>query len=392
MERVESPLPPSFAALLSGPCLAVCCGRMPGQTPDISGTCHAFFAYDIALAIRLDKATTLCTQETEREALSGKRRTPSSFQYRPTPVRVIQTGEPVKFGDVATLPRIELTIFDFGAVSVSYQIPLSGPLQGLLTLSDLLYENQALMQDSRRRVADLLWMIRDAVDKPHIADFVEDYAIFEIRNSTSKAEDPELLIAANRLLLAQILRSETGDLSEQEVNDALATRIAYSPYEATIIDWNAAIVLFQRDADDTRAVLEYANVELLELRNLDNQLDDVLDRSYEQFSRPERRARFGLPGRGIRRIAELQVEGAILFEGVNNALKLVGDQYLARVYRRAAERLHLPEWDASIIRKLETAESIYQKLADRQTTRRMEALEWIVIVLIALEIMLAIFH
>ncbi len=363
---------------------------MPPDAPTISGMCHAFFAYDIALAVKLDAAATLCSQETEREVLSSKRRTPSSFQYHPTPVRVIQNGEPVKFGDVATSPRIELTIFDFGAVSVAYQIPLSGSLQSLLTLSDHLYENQALLQDSRRRVADLLWSIRDAVDKPHIADFVEDYAIFEIQEATPA--DPDTLIGSNRQLLAQILRSETGGLSEQEVAEALSSRIGYSPREATIVDWNAAIVLFQEDAEDTRAVLEYANVELLEMRNLDNQLDDVLDKSYQQFQRPEWAIRFGLPSRGIRRISELQVDSAILFEGVNNALKLVGDQYLARLYRCAAERLHLPEWDASIIRKLETAESIYQKLTDRQTTRRMEALEVIVIVLILLEIVLAFVH
>ncbi len=363
---------------------------MPGTSPDIVGTCHAFFAYDIALAVRLDAAATLCSQETEREVLSGKRRTPSSFQYHPTPVKVIQRGEPIKFGAVETLPRVELTIFDFGAVSVAYQIPLSGDLKGLLTLSDLLYENQALMQDSRKRVADLLWSIRDAVDKPHIADFVEDYSIFEIREAGMV--DPDVLIDSNRQLFAQILRSETSELSEQEVSEALSSRIGYSPREATIVDWNAAIVLFQEDAEDTRAVLEYANVELLEMRNLDNQLDDVLDKSYQQFQRPERWIRFGLPSRGIRRISELQVDSAILFEGVNNALKLVGDQYLARLYRCAAERLHLPDWDASIIRKLETAESIYQKLTDRQSTRRMEALEIIVIVLILLEIVLAFVH
>ena len=71
------------------------------------------------------------------------------------------------------------------------------------------------------------------------------------------------------------------------------------------------------------------------------------------------------------------------------ALKLIGDQYLSRLYKLAADRLHLPEWDASILRKLETAESIYQKLSDRAATRRMEMLEWIIIILIAVSTVLA---
>jgi hypothetical protein len=96
----------------------------------------------------------------------------------------------------------------------------------------------------------------------------------------------------------------------------------------------------------------------------------------------------GATGPDLRRVGAMQVESAILFEGVNNALKLLGDQYLARVYRLVSGRFHLAEWDASILRKLETLESIYQKLADSSTSRRMEVLEWIIILLIALSIIL----
>jgi hypothetical protein len=130
-------------------------------------------------------------------------------------------------------------------------------------------------------------------------------------------------------------------------------------------------------------------VELLELRWLDDQLDRVLDHSYDTLARRGGEGRWRrsfplIPDREVRRIAQLQMDSALLFEGVSNALKLIGDQYLARLYRLAAQRLHLPEWDATILRKLQTAESIYQKLTDQATTRRLEVLEWIIIVLIAL--------
>jgi uncharacterized Rmd1/YagE family protein len=83
------------------------------------------------------------------------------------------------------------------------------------------------------------------------------------------------------------------------------------------------------------------------------------------------------------------VDSAILFERVTNTLKLIGDQYLARVYRLASERFHLAAWDAGIIRKLETLDSIYGKMADRAATRRMEVLEWIIIVLFAISIIIS---
>src|SRR2546425_9722648 len=68
------------------------------------------------------------------------------------------------------------------------------------------------------------------------------------------------------------------------------------------------------------------------MRFLDQQLDDALERAYETLMR--RRARlFGLGQYRpeLRRLARLQLDGAILFEQVTNALKLVGEQYLARV-------------------------------------------------------------
>jgi len=61
------------------------------------------------------------------------------------------------------------------------------------------------------------------------------------------------------------------------------------------------------------------------------------------------------------------------------------------VYRLVSGRFHLAEWDASILRKLQTLESIYQKMSDFVGTRRMEILEWIIILLITVSIVLPFF-
>ena len=90
----------------------------------------------------------------------------------------------------------------------------------------------------------------------------------------------------------------------------------------------------------------------------------------------------------LRRFASVQTDTAVMFEGVNNAIKLLGNQYLARFYRLAADRLALPAWQASVQRKLEATESLYQKMSDATSTRRLETLEWVIIVLIAVSILL----
>jgi hypothetical protein len=301
---------------------------------------------------------------------------------------VTEEADPVTLGPFTTLPAVDMLVYDFGALSVCYTIPLRGSFADLLTLSESLYDNAALLADSRQRVVHLVSVIRSAVTRAAIADFVETYSIFEI-SSLDPPLPPDVIFESHAHETAQILRSERAALSTEEVRDATAHRISFGPDDLAVIDWEAAI-LFDRDAVDVRDVLEFANVELLEMRWLDQQLDAALDRAYEALSRQtwRRLVTPGGTGTDVRRIGAMQVESAILFEGVNNALKLLGDQYLARVYRLASERFHLAEWDGSILRKLETLESIYQKMSDFASTRRMEVLEWIIILLITFSIVL----
>ena len=350
------------------------------------GVCYALFAYDAGLAIDLDESERRITAMKQRASIRHKHRAPKYFNYRPPPLRVTQEGTPITLGSFRTTPYVDAVLYDFGAVSVTYQIPLQGPLTRLVSLSEELYESDALSADSRRWVERLLAVIAPAVTRAELTDFVETYVIFEIAALAPPCPPSDLYTSYAREV-AQILRAERAVPSDQEVSDALGHRISFSAEDVTFIDWDAALIA-DREAEDVRAVLEFANVELLEMRYLDQQLDDALDESYDTLSR-----RYGLwlPGAtraDLRRIGQLQVDNAVLFEGVNNALKLLGDQYLARVYRLVSERFHLAEWDASILRKLQTLESIYQKLSDQAANRRTEALEWIIIALIAAEILI----
>ncbi len=351
-----------------------------------AGRVHVCFAYDIGQAIDLVAAERRITADKQRSTIRHRRRAPAYFEYAPAPLRVTQPVAPLRIEAWVTEALVDAVLFDFGAVSVRYSIPLHGPLVELRTLSDALYDHPGLLAGSRAVVRQLLDAVAPAVSRAALADLVEDYALYHLERLSPGCSPAELL-TDHRLLLAQLLRAENVLLSPQEVDDALSCRIAFGPDDLTVIDWNAALVVGP-GAEDVLTVLEFANVELLELRFLDDRLDEALDQSYEVLAR-RFRGRFRLePGRGadLWRIGRLQVDHAMLYEGVNNALKLVGDPYLARVLRLAGTRFHLPDWDASILRKLQTLDSIYQKLADRAAARRMELLEWIIILLIALSI------
>src|SRR5439155_10770563 len=161
-------------------------------------------------------------------------------------------------------------------------------------------------------------------------------------------------------LLAHLVHLESGSLSPEEVAEALRLYLRYGPDDLLVADW-AAAVLIDRDCAETLEAIEYANMQLLEFRHIDNRLDESLAAAY-RLIHPLTRS--WMPfwrshARPLRAMGELKVEANDLFERTGNVLKLIGDPYMARVYRMLAARFHLEVWEKSIQRNLVVAEGVY---------------------------------
>jgi hypothetical protein len=357
-----------------------------------AGAVHLLFAYDIGQWIDLPACARMIKDATEPARIEHRGNVPSYFQYDPPPLRVVQRIAPMEVGGRRTTGSVETVLFDFGAVSVRYEVPLEGSLEDVAEYSCRLEETSAFAEDAVRRIDDLIRVVGSAVQNLHFRRRAEDYLVFRLR-VLDRPLGADELVRGREGLIARILRGERGELSLEEVEDAVGSRISYARDDVTLVDWRAAVVVAE-EAEDVRSVLEFANVQLVEMTYLDDQLDGYLDRIYEALAvggwRP-----FGFAGTtraDLKRVARMQVDSVILYERITNALKLLGDQYLARLYRLVAKRFHLGEWDASLLRKLETIESLYGKLFDRASTNRMELLEWLIILLFVVSIVLPLLH
>jgi hypothetical protein len=244
-----------------------------------------------------------------------------------------------------------------------------------------------LVAAARLVIAPWLERIRPMVVEFEPSAFSEEYVVFQLGE-----QSPEWL-GAHTDWIAGLVRLEGGPLSPEEVREATRLSLSYSPTDRVTLDWAAGFVA-DRVCTDTLQVIEFANVQLLEFRHIDDRLDDRLEAAY-RLIRPERRSRWKpavwrLHGDAVRQIREMEIEATSLFERVDNALKLIGDHYLARVFEVASTRFHLRGWQQSIRRKLETVGDVYDRLVQQAGGYRMEALEITVVVLIALEIVLAV--
>lgn len=376
--------------------------HVTAPAPPIEGVCLAMFAFDIGFQIDLDAARARLVDAAPYRVLRGRRHAPTWFDYAPSPLRAMKESTPVEVGGeggggvggVGSAGRclseaaVELVVYDFGATLVTFRFPFSS-IDQMRTLGGALYDNQALEEAARAHVERTLAELGEAVDRPVLRDVVEDYTVFTVTHWPTN-DRPEAIVERHAQAVAQAIEGECDEvLAQAEVQRTLEGRLSYTPSDLAIIDWNGA-VLFDRDPHDVVMLLQHANVELLELRVLDEELDELLDSADEALAAAARERFWPTVARRpvLMKYASLQTDAAVLFEGVNNAIKLMGHQYLARLYRLAAGRLDLPSWQASVQRKLNAADSVYAKLSDAADTRRMEVLEIIIILLIMISIIL----
>jgi hypothetical protein len=279
------------------------------------------------------------------------------------------------------------TIFDFAAVSIAFRVAFSLPAAALVRLAGALAESGPLVQKARSTLAPLHRQLLPAIRDPEWHDDLsEEYFVFQFA--------PDALpLMRDADWLAALVHLEALPLSADEVLEATRLRLSYSPDDLFVADWTAAVLL-DRECDETLQAIEFANLQLLEFRNIDNRLDDNLAQAWRVIGPLTRST---LPfwrmfDRPLRVIGVLKVEANDLFERAGNVLKLVGDPYLARIYRLLASRFHLETWEESIRRKLEVVEGAYGVVADQARDFRMEFLEVIVVMLILLEVLLAFLH
>ncbi len=356
----------------------------------LTATIHLAFAFDVGYEIDLDAARALLPAEDG--ALPRRKRTPESIRYRPAPLRLaVDHGGMTLPGGLETIstPRAELSLFDSGALSLMVHFPIRGTLEEISLAISEFSDPTACTQAARAIVSPWLDRFLPAIIGFEYSDLTEEYVVVQLGEV-----GPDWL-REHSSWVAGLLRLEPGELSPQEAAEATRLSISYAPNDLVVLDWAAGLVA-DRDCADTLQVIEFANVQLLEFRHIDDRLDDRLEAAYRLIRRDRPRRPFRLPWRtheeAVRNVRELEIEATSLFERADNALKLIGDQYLSRVYALASARFHLVGWQQSIRRKLDTVGNVYDLLVQQAGGTRMEVLEIIVVVLIALEIVLAIFR
>jgi len=359
------------------------------------GAVLVYRLFDVADAVDLARAEVLAAAPAGRlkidRALSA-----SAIEFPRPPLHLALGSRELELPAGRTPAIASAHVFDYGVVSLRYRLPIAPgtSLEALVPLLETLLEGPtgALDAAARAEAEAVAKSLSAALERPHTWEGLETYQVVFVKAfEGGPVTAPALLSEAP---IPALLLGETSPvpLSAREREDVLSHHFSYLETDLAVVHWNSALVVEPSGVEDVPDLLELATAHLLELRYYDALLDRELHRIYDELERG------GTPvvhlvtfkyRRLQRETAALLLELSEMIERLENAVKIVGDFYLARLYQGAVRRFRLAAWQETVLRKQKLLAEVNDLTGDAADTSRSELLELAVILLILWEVVAA---
>jgi hypothetical protein len=348
----------------------------------LRGSVLVLIQYDVCEEIRLDELRKIFPA---RKAEASFKKAPAYVRYQRTPVE--ETLEPLILESGERLAG-EIKYYDYGVVSLEFELPFSGDWDTLIQLSCRWTSDTNFEKLASRVARQKLERAAPALVKPYKGEWLqEDYFIFHVREIEGAPSADELL-ASQRDRIAQVVRGEMSMLSEGERQEILQSRISYYPSDLAVIGWDAAFIYDTRAGAETAIqLLQYANSQLLEFRHYDELLTKELENVYDFLE-------VGGTGwwsrwrtaQAASKLHTVLLDVNELTERADNAIKFLSDMFSARLYKLCAQKVGVPDYKDLVKEKLQTAEDLYRFMVDQFNQSRAFVLELMVVVILIIEL------
>ncbi|MBL8135403.1 MAG: hypothetical protein JNL48_02180 [Acidobacteria bacterium] len=353
----------------------------------LTGQLTAFYLFDVAEAADLAAVRGLLGGAGQSTRFAARTPVPAYTQYARPPVQVDADalgGPPL--GEWKGRARI----YDYGVVSLALSRPFAGSWAELLATPQTVLGGAPLEATADAWCRSAASTLRPALQEPRDTFLSEDYVVFGVTQAEG-TPTADALLAAHGDDIARLLRGEAEPLSTQERDEVLRHRLSYLASDLVVPSWNGAFV-YDNEAGLAGAleILEFANSQLLQFRYYDQRLDGDLRRIYKRLQSP----RWYEPWLGrrytaaARELHQVFIDVNELTDRTENALKLVGDVYAARLLGLATARLGLAAWKDAVKDKLKTLDDIYRFAVDQTSMDRGEVLEASIVLILVFELVL----
>ena len=354
---------------------------IPARPVPMSGFVLVLIQFDVCEELRLDHLQTMRARTVQKPSI--KQPTPAYVRYQRPPIvepldaLVLESGERLEG---------EIKYYDYGVVSIIYQLPFAGDWDDLVKLASRWVWDVDFAQRVEPVVRQRLENASAAMVKPYKRWLSEDYFIFHVREAAGAPTAAELT-REHGLKIAQVVRGDRTRLSEGECAEVLHSQISYYAQDLAVIGWNAAFVYDTSTGAETAIqLLEYANSQLLEFRHYDELLTEILDGVYDSLGQKRSRLARWRMARSANSLHTVLLEVSELTEHADNAIKFLSDMFAARLYRLAAGKVGVPDYRNLVAQKLKTAEDLYDYMVEQFNQSRAFFLEATVVLILLIEL------
>lgn len=351
-----------------------------------SGSFLVYRVFDIAEEVDLDRLLTLLKEEAKPGRLKLTHSIRQQVIMRNAPTTIELGGTTFDFAGKTYKAETYAKIWDYGVLSIQFEIPLRdvNDANSLYALAHAIEQSQAIDDLARKHEKELVQTLGPALKDPHDWEEFEDYCILFIEKGTDleRAENLFQKIDVARLILAE----PAAHLSERAKKPILESTFQYFEDDLTVIDWNSAVVVDPSGKKDVPEVIEFALTHMMEMRYYDKLIDQRLADIYDSIEESRGKMLRNRFSDLSREASARYIEFSEFIERVDNSFKVVGDFYLARIFRAAGEEFRMPEWESTISRKMQSFASISELLQGEINVNRSLWLEITIVLLIAFEI------
>ncbi len=288
--------------------------------------------------------------------------------------------------------KVFAKVYDFGVMTILWAltIPSGTSFDELSELSvELESESMRMLLEHNmdEDAALAVNAMQAGLVSPNIHESPETLTVYAIQRFTSEETVTAEVVAAQPLL-PSLLLGERDEFSTQLRHELLRSSYSYSTNDLVVIGYDQALVFDPDGTEDATNLLEFALAQMLELSYYDSQLDDRINRMHRQLSQRRTTGRKSTKNYDdLRRdLLTEQLSFSEVIETVGAAVKVTEDLYYAAIYRGAMRVFRADEIAAATQRKLEVMYRTYSMLSDEAEAQTSRRLEWIVIILICIEV------
>ena len=205
--------------------------------------------------------------------------------------------------------------------------------------------------------------IRDCISEEGYLFVESEHEKYTLYCLTDDLGHPKEFIEKNKNYISALLMGENLELnlSKEQIDNMFKKTFSFLKKDYLVFDFDRCLIIDPSlDYDDILLVVRIANYQLLKLRAMDKLLGRRLAIAEEDIRKIYFRSRslFRRLKKKLGHLIRLRYDLLFLLENIENVSKLIGDFFLAEIYRYLSDLFQLDHWSKSIRLSLETLENI----------------------------------